>query len=152
MSSSRDYARWLWLFTALFVVRVIAQPLALLTSAPFLPPFESWHSGALPYPILAVTQVLIVAWLARMARRFSTGEVVPRRRLGIWMLALGGTYFATMLVRLLLGATMLSSSRWFSSTLPTMFHLVLASYLLVYGDFHFRHGSTTRDAPMPHQI
>jgi len=147
MSSSRDYAPWLWLLLALFIVRVIAQPTALLISAPFLPPFESWHSGVLPYPALVAAQLLIVAWFARTAWRFSRGEVTPRYRLGVWMLMFGGVYFATMLARLVLGATVLSSNRWFSSVLPTMFHLVLASYLLVYGHFHFRHASTARNAP-----
>jgi hypothetical protein len=57
------------------------------------------------------------------------------------MLVFGGLYFATMLVRLVLGLTVLSTNRWFSSILPTIFHLVLASYLLVYGHFHFLHGA-----------
>lgn len=62
------------------------------------------------------------------------------------MLAFGGIYFTTMLVRLVLGLTILSTNRWFSSILPTMFHLVLASYLLVYGHFHFRYGATARNS------
>lgn len=141
MQSSREYARWLWLLLALFIVRVIAQPLALLTSAPFLPPFESWHSGVLPYPALVAAQLLIIAWLARTAWRFSSGDVTPSYRVGISMLTMGAVYFAIMLVRLVLGLTILSSNRWFSSILPTVFHLVLASYLLLYGHFHFRHAS-----------
>jgi hypothetical protein len=149
VSSSRDHAPWLWLLLALFIVRVKAQPIALLTSAPFLPPFESWHSGILPYPALVGAQLLIIAWLARTAWRFSRGGVISRYRLGVWMLAFGGVYFATMLVRLVLGLTVLSTNRWFSSALPTMFHLVLASYLLVYGHFHFRHGATALRSPPP---
>jgi hypothetical protein len=141
MSSSRDYAPWLWLFLALFIVRVIAQPIALLTSAPFLPPFESWHSGVLPYPALVGAQLLIIAWLARTAWHFSRGDVTPHYRLGVRVLVFGGLYFATMLARLVLGLTVLSTNRWFSSILPTIFHLVLASYLLVYGHFHFLHGA-----------
>lgn len=151
MSSSRDYARWLWLLLALFIVRVIAQPIALVTSAPFLPPFESWHSGVLPYPALVAAQLLIIAWLARTAWRVSRGEVTPHYRLGVWMLAFGGVYFTTMLVRLVLGATVLSTNRWFSSALPTMFHLVLAAYLLVYGHYHFRHAAAARSSPPPPQ-
>jgi uncharacterized protein len=149
VSTSRDYAKWLWLLLALFTVRAIAQPIALLTSAPFLPRFESWHSGVLPYPALVGAQLLIIAWLARTAWRFSGRDVIPRYRLGVWMLVLGGVYFATMLVRLVLGLTVLSTNRWFSSALPTTFHLVLASYLLVYGHFHFRYGAIARRSPPP---
>ena len=141
MESSRDYARLLWLLLALFVIRVIAQPLALLTSAPFLPPFEAWHSGVLPYPALVAAQLLIIAWLAHTASRMSKGSVSPSYRVGVTMLTLGAIYFGVMLMRLVLGLTILSSSRWFSSVLPTVFHLVLSSYLLVYGHFHFRHAS-----------
>ena len=148
MRSSREYARWLWLLLALFIVRVIAQPLALLTSAPFLPPFEAWHSGLLPYPALVAAQLLIIAWLARTAWRFSNAAVTPSYRVGVSMLTLGAVYFAVMLLRLVLGLTILSSNRWFSSILPTVFHLVLASYLLVYGHFHFRHASRA-DAVSP---
>jgi hypothetical protein len=147
-SSSQRYGRWLWALLTLFVVRVVAQPLALLISAPFLPPFESWHSGVLPYPWLVVAQLLIIAWFGRTAWHFSRGDVVPNHRLGIWMLILGGIYFAVMLARLALGLTVLSNNRWFSSILPTLFHLVIASYLIVYGHFHFSYGRGAHAHPM----
>jgi uncharacterized protein len=139
-AASARYAPWLWLLLALFVVRVVAQPLALIVHAGFLPPFEEWQSGAVPYPILVVAQVLIILWLWRTAARFTGGRVVPRRRLGAIMLALGGIYFLTMVVRLVLGLTLLSEQRWFASPIPTVFHLVLATALLLYGHFHFRYG------------
>ena len=137
---SRRYAPWLWLLLGLFAVRVVAQPMALLVDARFLPPFESWHSGALPYPALLATQLLILAWLTRTAWQFTTGAVSPRRRFGILMLILGSVYFAAMLARFALGATILTGERWFASPLPTFFHLVLASFLLLCGHFHFRYG------------
>jgi len=59
--SSRRYAAGLWLFLALFAVRVVAQPLSLVVHSAFLPPFESWHSGALPYGLLIASQVAILA-------------------------------------------------------------------------------------------
>jgi hypothetical protein len=120
---------------------VIAQPLALLIHSQLLPPFESWHGGVLPYPLLLATQVLIIAWFARTAWRFGKEGVVPRYRLGVWMLALASAYFGTMLARLVLGMTVLSESRWFSARLPTAFHLVLATWVLLYGHFHFRYGA-----------
>lgn len=62
------------------------------------------------------------------------------------MLAFGAIYCTTMLVRLVLGLTIFRSNRWFSSILPTTFHLVLASYLLLDGHFHFRYGATARNS------
>ena len=139
--SSRRYAPWLWLLLGLFAVRVVAQPVALMADAWLLPPFESWHSGALPYPLLLTTQLFILAWLAHTAWQFTRGEISPHRRFGVLMLILGSAYFMTMLMRLVLGATILAGQRWFASPLPTFFHLVLASFLLLYGHFHFRYGS-----------
>jgi hypothetical protein len=141
---SRRYAPWLWLLLGLFTIRVLAQPIALRVDTPLLPRFESWHSGLLPYPVLFFTQVVIILWLSRTAWGFTKGVVAPQFRLGLVMMALGGLYFAAMVARLLLGATVLSQRRWFASPLPTVFHLVLATYLILYGHFHWRYGSDPR--------
>ena len=136
----RRYAWALWLLTGLFAFRVVAQPAALAFDG--LPSFDSWDGGVLPYPVLLVTQFVILGWLVRTAWRFSTGDVVPHRRVGRVALAFGGVYFAVMFLRMLLGATTLSHVRWFASPLPTFFHLVLATYLLLYGYWHLHTASS----------
>ena len=123
---------------ALFVIRVIAQPLSLIVDSPLLPRFESWHGGVLPYPALLLAQLLIIAWFTRTAWRFSKGDVTPHRRRGVWVMTFGMIYFVTMLARLILGLTVMRGSRWFTSYLPTFFHLVLASFLLLYAHYHLR--------------
>ncbi len=140
LNSSRRYARWLWVLFGLFMVRVIAQPASLVIESPALPRFGSWQGSNLPYPALLAAQLLILALLARIAFRFTTGAVKPRRQLGRWLLSLGGMYLVVMLVRLLLGATVLSTHPWFTRPLPAFFHLVLAAFLLFTGLYHFRHG------------
>lgn len=137
--ASQPYTKWLWLCTGLFAFRVVAQLAALLFKPSFLPTFESWHGGVLPYPLLLSTQVLIFIWLAWTAQQFSLGKVYPRHQLGTIIVILASLYFLVMLLRLLLGLTILSEHRWFASYLPAFFHLVLASYLFLYGHFHFRH-------------
>ena len=144
LKPSQRYAPWLWLMLGLFTIRVLSQPIALYVDTPLLPRFESWHSGLLPYPALVLTQVVIILWLSRTAWTFTTGAIVPRFQFGVVMMALGGVYFAAMAMRLLLGATVLGDERWFASPLPTVFHLVLATYLLLYGHFHWRYGSDPR--------
>jgi len=131
--------RWLWILAALFALRVAAQPLALVVEAPVVPRFESWHSGVLPYPLLLGTQIVILAWLVTTAARVSRGAVQPRRMFGRLVLGVAAVYGMTMLMRLVLGATALSEVRWFASPVPTVFHLVLAGYLFVYGRVHY-HG------------
>jgi hypothetical protein len=49
-----------------------------------------------------------------------------------------------MLVRLILGLTVLSGQRWFASPVPTLFHLVLAAYVLLFGHFHYVHAAQSR--------
>lgn len=138
--ASQHYAKWLWLCSLLFAFRIAAQLFALLFSPKFLPTFESWHGGVLPYPLLLTSQVLILLWLTWSAHQFSKSKVYPHRRLGLVIIIFACLYFLTMLLRLLLGLTILSETRWFASYLPALFHLVLACYLFLYSHFHFYHG------------
>jgi hypothetical protein len=137
---SRRYAPWLWLLLALFAFRVVAQPLSLVVQLTILPSFESWHSAALPYPLLLASQVLLLAAMGWTTYRFTKGVVRPRRSVGSVGLTLGSLYFLAMVARLLLGVTVLSHHRWFASPIPTVFHLVLAAWVLVFGHFHWAHG------------
>jgi len=123
---------------ALFALRVIAQPLSLAVSSPLLPPFASWYSGVVPYPLLLVAQVAILALLAAGIRGTYGGGPVWSRRAALWLGAFGAVYFVSMALRLVLGATILRAHPWFGRTIPAFFHLVLASYVLVYADFHRR--------------
>ncbi len=142
--ASQPYAKWLWLCAGLFAFRVAAQLAALLFKPNFLPAFESWHGGVLPYPLLLTTQILILICLAWTAWKFSQNFVYPSRRLGIAIISIASFYFLVMSFRLLLGLTILSEQRWFASYLPAFFHLVLACYLFLYGHFHYRHGKHFR--------
>jgi hypothetical protein len=138
--SSTRYAAGLWVLLALFAFRVVAQPLSLVIRSGMLPQFESWHSGALPYSLLVASQLVILAALVWTAWRFTIGAVTPRHSVGVVALAFGGLYFVGMLARLALGLTVLSRQRWFASPLPTVFHLVLAAFVLLFGHFHYVHG------------
>jgi len=127
----------------MFAFRVVAQPLALVVHSPLLPSFESWHSGALPYGVLLAAQFAILLALGWTAWRFTIGDVDARRAVGVLALSLGGVYFATMMARLVLGLTALGHLRWFASPIPTVFHLVLATSVFLYGRFHYIYGAKT---------
>ncbi|HEY6507527.1 MAG TPA: hypothetical protein VIY56_05915 [Vicinamibacterales bacterium] len=124
----------------MFCTRVVAQPAALVLDTRLIPRFDAWYSGAIPYPQLLAAQVAILAWLAWTARAVQTRRVRPSRRLGAWLLAFAGVYAAVMVARLGLGLTVFRDVTWFARPVPTVFHLVLAGYLAVYGHLHFRHG------------
>ena len=136
--TSRKLAPWLWVLLGLFCVRVIAQLLQWRFDISFLPAFEIWHSAVLPYPVLLLTQLGIIATLAKIALDFSTGRADASRRSGGLWLGFGLTYLGAMLARLILGLTVLSSHFWFSRHLPTTFHIVLASFVVLVGLFQRR--------------
>lgn len=129
------------LLLTIFVVRVAAQPLTLWIAAAYLPPFDAWESGALPYAVLLISQLAIVAGAYFLIRGLSSGAARARRGVGQVVLAAGGVYGGVMLARLLLGATVLTGHPWFARPLPTLFHLDLAAFVLVYGHFHYRYGA-----------
>jgi len=55
---AKAYAPWLWGFTGLFALCVMAQPLALIWAP--LPRFDVWHSQTLPYGWLLFSQIVIL--------------------------------------------------------------------------------------------
>ncbi len=120
----------------LFCFRVLAQLLQAWRPVPFLPPFDAWASGAVPYRLLVVAQVVIIGACVRVIVRLFKGVVRPSANTGRLLLVLGGLYFGAMCGRLVIGLTVAPDHVWFGATLPTLFHLVLASFLLVYGQYH----------------
>ncbi len=136
---SRRYGFWLWALLGLFSFRVVAQLVQWRMDVPFLPSFEAWHSAVIPYGLLLAAQALILGFYGWVALEFWKGRVQPSRTsAGVW-LAIGAVYAGVMVARLVLGLTLMSSHYWFANHLPTFFHVVLASFMLVAGAFHLRH-------------
>jgi hypothetical protein len=129
---------WLWLLLAAFLLRVAAQPLALVAGGPWLPPFEAWQSGALPYPVLLASQVLLAVWMGYAAAGVTTGRTRPDRAVGRRVAMAAAVYAAVMVPRLALGLTVARGHWWLDAPLPTVFHLVLMTFLAVYGHYHLR--------------
>ena len=136
MRSEGHYAPWLWLLSILFCLRVAAQLVALNASLPFIPAFDAWHSATIPYWLLLASQLLILVVMAAVAWRFTSGNVRRRPSLGRTVVTLGVIYFGVMLARLVLGRTVFAGHPWLDKILPTVFHLVLATFLLIVGWYH----------------
>lgn len=133
---ARQYTPWLWGLWLLFVFRVLAQWSLTVWDVPFLPSFNEWYSGTMPYPQLVFSQVLIAIVMAFVAVRFTQGKVMAKRSLGIILLIFGSLYFTVMLIRLVVGFMGWSDAVWFHRPIPSFFHLVLASFVLLVGHFH----------------
>jgi uncharacterized protein len=132
------YTLWLCICFILFVFRVTAQLIQKFYNLPFLPPFEAWYSGALAYPWLLASQILIIVVMGWVIAGFAKRHIAPRHKLGVWLLALGSIYFLTMLFRLIAGFTFAADHPWLGAHIPAFFHIVLASFVLLVGHFHYK--------------
>jgi len=137
---SKAYSPWLQLLTGLFIFRVLVQLLVGMINVPFIPAFDQWHSGTMPYGLLLLFQIIIILILVRINKTFKQGIVHPNYKAGALLLSLGLLYMSAMVSRLILGLTIMSNHSWFTHYIPTLFHIVLASYLLLVGHFHYRYG------------
>ena len=93
------------------------------------------------YSLLVSLQLIILVACGRVVWSFLSGTVVPSGEKGRLLLVLGWVYFVVMGIRLLIGLTVAPNHFWFGAIVPTLFHLVLASFLLVSGSFHTASGS-----------
>lgn len=134
----KRYVAILAILLALFCFRVLAQLLQSYVEMPFLPPFDAWQSGAVPYSALLASQILLIVFYGWILVRMLTNQLLPSRRQGWAFLIFGLVYFVAMSARLIIGLAGLSEHHWFHSYLPTFFHFVLAAYLIVVGYFHLQ--------------
>lgn len=137
-SGSRPWplsARVMAALAVLFLGRVIAQLTQAVGTVPYLPSFDDWQSGALPYPILLISQVAILIAQTVLVMRVAAGTFVLSTIAKRLLLALGWLYLTAMAFRLVAGLTFLDGDGWFDARLPSIFHLVLASFVLVTGHF-----------------
>jgi len=117
----------------LFIGRVAAQLWQYFWPTDALPPFAQWQSGSLPYSVLVPAQLVIIAVSLWVIAAISRGKLGRYRRTGNALLALGVVYFAFMIFRLIAGFTFLKDVPFFAAPLPTMFHYVLATMLIIVG-------------------
>jgi len=120
----------LWTLLALFALRVLGQILVVAGVAPFLPPMADWQSGLLPYPLLLASQVVILVLLGTVCVQISSGRgyfVQPRRWLATPLWIFGWIYAGAMVIRYALLRT---------DIIPVVFHVVLASFLIVLARHH----------------
>ncbi len=130
------YLPWFLLLAALFCFRVLAQLAQWIHPTGLLPPFAAWHSETLPYWLLLVSQIAIIAAMAYVVVRVRNGGLRPSPVLATGLFWFGAAYFAGMAFRLVAGQTFLSHIAWFAAPLPAFFHLVLAGFVMLLGRYH----------------
>ena len=114
-----------------FVGRVAAQLVQYRYDVTWLPAFDSWQSGVLPYGVLIAAQLMIIAVQVGVILAVHRGVPLLTKRGIVIVTVLGAIYAAGMMFRLVAGLTFWADRSWFEAWLPTVFHLVLAAFLLV---------------------
>ncbi|CAL4867341.1 hypothetical protein MMA231_01594 [Asticcacaulis sp. MM231] len=126
------------IFLAAFFARVAIQLVQKFSSIGWLPPFERWQSGLLPYPVLLAAQIAILAGSLSFLMKIMQGKLVRHYLRGRVLRILGWLYLAFDIVRIVLGATVLRDSHFFNNPIPATFHVVLALMVLIWAGFHLR--------------
>ena len=125
----------MFLLSGLFDLRVAAQLVQAVYEVPFLPPFEAWQGSAIPYPALLLLQAIVVAVMFVILWRLKTGAMSPCPWKHQACFALGGVYWAVMTFRLIAGLTFFAEYEWFARSVPALFHIILATLILVLGHY-----------------
>lgn len=102
--------------------------------------FDTWQSGALPYPLLLLIQIVMIIPMRRLIWHFYTGRVTPKKKRGKIRIIFGSIYFIALIFRMLAGQTFGADYYWLNTPLPTLFHYVFFSYVLCCGHYHCRYG------------
>jgi hypothetical protein len=130
---------YLWLFTVLLFGRVLGQLVVARFAPRWLPPFEQWQSGLLPYPVLLSGQAIVLTLMIWISADFSRGAgfwVEPRPRLGLAALVWSYLYFAAMVARYIIRMVRRPDQRWLGGTIPVIFHMIVAAFQWTFGTFH----------------
>ena len=136
---ARAIAPWLWLLLGLFCLRVLGQVLVVFANVSFLPPMKEWQSGLLPYPVLLISQLVIIGVFSKVAADFTREKgyfARPNAKLAKGLVYFGWVYLLAMVLRYIIRMALYPEVRWFGGTIPIFFHWVLASFILLVGYYH----------------
>lgn len=120
----------------LFAFRVIAQLIQFISPINFLPAFSTWQSGALPYGILLPIQLVMLQFMIGWVSQLKHNKIIPTPELGQKLIWFGIFYLLIMIFRMVAGQTFAQEHYWLNAPLPTIFHYVLAAYILCFGHYH----------------
>ena len=127
--------KFLIVLLLLFSFRVAAQFIQLVTDVPLLPSFDAWHSASIPYVVLLGSQCLIIFLALMVIVKIFKQSYRANHSRSIGLLWVGRLYFLFMAARFVLSITIMQSHTWFGATLPAVFHMVLALFLIVLGTY-----------------
>ncbi len=125
----------------LFCLRVLGQIEVACFHPTFLPPMHEWMSGLISYQILLPAQILIILLFAKVCLDFWRASgltyVIPSK-LANFLHAFGRLYLVLSILRYPIQMALIPQSRWLGGCIPIIFHIVLASFIVVYSRYQLR--------------
>lgn len=118
----------------LFFVRVVAQVYAGFFNFGWLPNFEAWYSGLIPYVYLFPIQLIILMLMSLFTygQWQQSGPIyIHKRSTQIKIRWCSAIYFLVMLARFIVQMIAPEKLGDLAVTLPIYFHWVLAGYLFL---------------------
>lgn len=119
----------LTLLTALFALRVAVQAIQYWTPLPFLPPHDWFQGSRLPYGLLLVAQLLILAVMVRAIVQIVQGRRYRSPGQVRFLTGAAVLYLLAALGRAAIGLFWPDAHPWFRSPVSVVFHLVLAAFV-----------------------
>ncbi len=132
-NKSIRYRNILCILLFLFLFRVSMQFILQFAEVSFLPGFDKWHSNTLPYELLLICQIIILFVYGRICLRVGNNTLKSKKSVYVFLLIFGCIYFISMLMRYSVTMYLHPEMRWTGHLIPIVFHLVLASFLIVLG-------------------
>ena len=126
--SSRAVAALLAVLAIAFACRVMGQAIQHWTPQPWLPAFEAFQGSNLPYWLLLSVQIVLLILMTRAVVRVWQGEPPPRWGGAATAMVLSLLYLCGSLVRIAVALAWPAAPAWFSTWIPAIFHVVLASF------------------------
>ena len=132
--SGTTRARILAALAVAFALRVLGQLVVVLFEPRWLPPLPFWRSGLIGYPLLLTAQVAILALMTTVVRASRTAADAwrPRSWLASRMRAFAALYGTGMALRPPLTLLLAPELHPAQHLIPSLFHVVLASFLWIW--------------------
>jgi hypothetical protein len=121
----------------LFLLRVAGQLAVVARTPRWLPPMQDWNLA--PYRLVLPAQAAILVLMGLICYALFRGEglfATPSYGFGRAAVWFSYLYASAIVLRYALRMSRRPDQRWFGGTIPIVFHLVLASFVYVYGSFH----------------
>lgn len=127
------------LLTSLFACRVAGQALVASVGMTWLPAMEQWFSELIPYPTLLIFQLLMLIVMIKITGEIWRGKgtfATVRPHWSNRLKTFSAVYAGLMVLRYPLTMILHPEMRWVGDIIPIIFHMVLAGFIFILGDYH----------------